>query len=196
MFGPFHVKYGRNKKSKAWGAFFICTTVRAIHFEIVQDLSAESFLHALRRFAANHVWPTTISNNGTSFVGAEKELRKLHEEGKRRVDDFATSLKVRWLFNTPFSPHQGRVFESMVKQTKAMLKLIVGQQTLSWNKMATVFAEVKCLVNSRPLGYPSNDPNDLQPLTPNHLVLGRVTVETPQGPFAEKKSSRKRFEYI
>ena len=84
----------------------------------------------------------------------------------------------------------------MVKQSKTLLKTIVGQQTLSWNEMSTLFAEVKCLVNSRPLGYPSNDPNDLQPLTPNHLILGRATVDVPQGPFTEVKSSRKRFEYI
>ncbi|XP_028418810.1 uncharacterized protein LOC114544356 [Dendronephthya gigantea] len=73
----------------------------------------------------------------------------------------------------------------MVKLTKSALKAIVGQQTLSWNDMATVFAEVECLINSRPLGYPSNDANDLQPLTPNHLILGRATSETPQGPFQE-----------
>ena len=68
----------------------------------------------------------------------------------------------------------------MVKQTKAMLKVIVGSATLSWNEMATVFDEVKCLVNSRPLGYPPNDPNDLQPLTPNHLVLSCATIEAPE----------------
>ena len=104
LFGPFQLKYGRNKKVKAWGAVFTCATVRAIHLEIVQDLSTESFLHTLRRFAANHGWPTTIiSDNETSFVGTEKELRKLYEEGRRCIEDFASSHKVR--FNTPLSPH-------------------------------------------------------------------------------------------
>ena len=62
--------------------------------------------------------------------------------------------------------------------------------------MATVFAEVQCLVNSRPLGYPSNEANDLQPITPNHFILGRATTEVPQGPFRETKNSRKRFEFV
>ena len=64
--------------------------------------------------------------------------------------------------------------------------------------MSTVFSEVECLVNSRPLGYPSNDcsPYDLQPLTPNHFILGRATAEAPQGPFRETKGCRKRFEYV
>ena len=84
----------------------------------------------------------------------------------------------------------------MVKLTKKALRVIVGQQTLSWNEMSTVFAEVESLVNSRPLGQPSNDANDLQPLTPNHLVLGRATADIPPHPFQEAKTYRKRFEYV
>jgi transposase InsO family protein len=165
--------------------------------EIVQDLSTEAFLHALRRFAARHGWPTTISSdNGTSFIGAESELRKLMKEGRREIEDFAVTHKIKWRFNTPLSPHQGGMFERMVKQTKTALKVIVGQHILSWNEMSTVFAEVECLVNSRPLGYPSNDANDLQPLTPNRFILGRATADIPQGPFREAKAYRKRFEFV
>ena len=197
LFGPFYLKYGRNKKVKGWGAVFTCATVRAIHLEIVQDLSTEAFLHALRRFAAHHGWPQTIiSDNGTSFVGAEAELKRLLKEGRKNLEDFAMTHKLKWKFNTPASPHQGGFFESMVKLTKSALKVIVGQQTLSWNDMTTVFAEVECLVNSRPLGYPSDDANDLQPLTPNHLILGRASPAALQGPFSEVKSGRKRFEYV
>ena len=175
LFGPFNLKYGRNKSIKAWGALFTCATVRAIHLEIVESLSTESFLQALRRFASQHGWPTTvISDNGKSFVGTEKELRKLLVEGRRQIQDFAVLHKMRWIFTTPLSPHQGGIYESLIKQTKQALRVAVGTQILSWNEMATVFAEVKSLINSRPLGYPSNDPNDLKPLTPNHFLLGRA----------------------
>ena len=71
------VRSGRNKRIKSWGAVFTCATVRAIHLEIVQDLSTEAFLHALQRFTAHHGWPTLIIlDNGTSFVGAESELNR------------------------------------------------------------------------------------------------------------------------
>ena len=94
LVGPFHLKYGRNKKIKSWGAVFTCATVRAIHLQILQDLSTEAFLHALRRFAAHHGWPTTIiSDNGTSFVGAERELRKLTKEGRKEIEDFRGDLR-------------------------------------------------------------------------------------------------------
>ena len=67
---------------------------------------------------------------------------------------------------------------------------------LSWNEMSTAFAEVECLINSRPLGYPSNDPNDSQPLTPNHIILGRATASGPQGPYRETRNLCKRYKFI
>lgn len=184
LFDPFNLQVGRNKSTKAWGALFTCATVRAIHLEIVESPSSEAFLQALRRFASHHGWPTTIiSDNGKSFVGAEKELRKLLVEGRKQIEDFAVLHKIRWIFTTPLSPHQGGIYESLIKQTKRALRVAVGTQVLSWNEMATVFAEVKSLVNSRPLGYASNDPNDPQPLTPNHFIIARASSLVPQGPF-------------
>ena len=179
LFGPFNLKYGRNKSTKAWGALFTCATTRAIQLEVVESLSTESFLQALRRFVSHHGWPNTfISDNGKSFVGAEKELRKLITEGRERIHDFAVLHKMRWIFTTPLSPHQGEIYESLIKQTKRALRVAVGNQVLSWNEMSTEFAEVKSLVNSRPVGYSSVNPNDPQmritPITPNHLLLGRT----------------------
>ena len=62
--------------------------------------------------------------------------------------------------------------------------------------MSSVFAEVKSLITSSPLGYPSNDPGDLQPLTPNHPLLGRASSCVPQGAFEEVRNPRKRFEFV
>ena len=197
LFGPFNLKTGRNRTKKAWGALFTCATVRAIHLEIVKDLSTQSFMHALRRFVVHHGWPhTMISDNGKSFVGTEKELKKLVQEGRNRIEEFSVLHRIRWIFTTPLSPHQGGIYESLIKQTKRALKAIVGSHSLSWNEMSTIFAEVECLINSRPLGYPSNDPNDPQPLTPNHIILGRATATVPQGPYQETRNLRKRFEFV
>ena len=96
LFGPFNLKTGRNRTKKAWGALFTCASVRAIHLEIVEDLSTQSFMHALRRFAAHHGWPhTMISDNGKSFVGTEKELKKLVQEGRNRIEEFSVLHRIR-----------------------------------------------------------------------------------------------------
>ena len=56
--------------------------------------------------------------------------------------------------------------------------------------------DVECLINSRPLGYPSNNPNDPQPLTPNHVILGQATASVPQGPYRETRNLRKCYEFV
>lgn len=66
------------------------------------------------------------------------------------------------------------------------MKTIVGQQTLTWNEMARVFAETKSLIKTNWL-YSSSDPNDLQPMMPNHFRLGRALIKVPQGPFKGDK---------
>ncbi|XP_032232731.2 uncharacterized protein LOC5508081 [Nematostella vectensis] len=119
LFGPFRLKYGRKQSIKAWEAIFTCATVRAVHLEIVENTSAEAFLQAVRRFAATHGWPETlISDNGGSFVGAEAELSKLVIDEKKCLEDFAMLHKFNWIFISPYSPHQGGMYESLIKQVK------------------------------------------------------------------------------
>lgn len=175
----------------------MCARVRAVHLEIVQDLSTQSFLRALQRFVSHHGWPRTfISDYGKSFVGTKRELRKLFLEGRKAMSDFAVLHKIQWKFTTPHSPHKGGIYESLIKQKKQSLHVAIGSQVLSWNEMSTVFAEVESLINSRSLGYLSSDPNDPQPLTPNHLLLGCTSPCVPQGPFKESTNPRKCFAFI
>lgn len=190
----FFLKYGRNKKIKA--ALVTCATTRAVHLEIVKSLSTNSFLHALQRFMSHHGWPSTIiSDNGTSFIGAEKELRRFIDNGQKGIQEFSALHNVRWIFTTPLSPHQGGIYESLIKQVKHAICVAIGQQTLTWNEMSTVFSEIECLLNSRQLGYCTSDPNDLQPLTPNHFIPGHVSPEIPQGQYDHAVSMRKRLDF-
>ena len=73
-------------------------------------------------------------------------MRKLFLEGKKRLRDFAVLHKIHWKFITPLSPHQGGMYESLIKVTKRALRMSTGEQILSWNEMATVFAEVKSIL--------------------------------------------------
>ena len=68
---------------------------------------------------------------------------------------------------------------------------LVGLETLR-----TVFAEVTSILNSRPICPSSDDPNDLEPLTPNHLLLQRRNLFVPPGVFAkEDLYSRKQWRH-
>ena len=84
-FGPIEVVYGPNRAIKRYGALFICLTTRAVHLGVATSLSTEEFLLTLRIFLELYGNPASIdSNNGTYFVGAEKELIKDVEELKNK----------------------------------------------------------------------------------------------------------------
>ena len=73
-FGPFIVKIGR-RNEKRWCCLFTCLTVRAVHIEVVPKIDTDSCLNAIMRFIARRGKPSTmISDNGTNFVGAEREF--------------------------------------------------------------------------------------------------------------------------
>ena len=65
-------------ESKVYICFFTCATTKAVHLEIVTDLTAETFLLALRRFASRKSLPQIIvSDNGSTYLLAAEELKEL-----------------------------------------------------------------------------------------------------------------------
>ena len=86
--GPFAIKYGHTRKStivKAYIAVFVSLSVKAVHLELVSDLTTQAFIATLRRFAGRRGDPTLIwSDHGTNFVGANRELKDLFQFMKDR----------------------------------------------------------------------------------------------------------------
>ena len=80
MFGSFTIKEGR-KNLIRYVALFTCFSSRAVHLEAVNNLSADNFILALRRFLARRGPTTSLrSDNGTNFTGANNEFRKAYQE--------------------------------------------------------------------------------------------------------------------
>ena len=64
-------------------ALFSCRVTRAIHLELVRDLSAETFLCCFRRFVARRGVPSLIvSDNAKTFKASEKAIRRLFNQPK------------------------------------------------------------------------------------------------------------------
>lgn len=71
---------GRSKILPAYICLFICFSTKAIHIELVSDLTTECFLAAFRRFVSRRGKPAQVfSDNGKTFVGAKSELSKLSQ---------------------------------------------------------------------------------------------------------------------
>lgn len=85
---------GRGHKAyKAYIALFICFVTRAIHLEVVSDLTTQAFLAAFRRFSAHRgIAAEMFSDNGTNFRGADKELRTMFRDGSYFYHEASTTL--------------------------------------------------------------------------------------------------------
>jgi len=162
---------------KAWVCLFTCCVVRAIHLEIVTDLSAGTFIRCLKRFCARRGLPRKfLSDNGKAFKAAAKFLKSVFKD--EVVQGYLVGLGVDWLFNIERAPWWGGVFERLVKSMKRCLKKMIGQAKLTLDEIQTVVVEIESIINSRPLSYLSS--SDLEePLTPSHLMIGRRILNLP-----------------
>ena len=197
-FGPYHVKVGRNKTTKYYGVIFTCLNTRAVHLELAVDCSTMEFIQVLRRFFSIRGQPSVIiSDNGTQFVGAERELKEMISGwDTKRLPEFSAEKGVQWRFTTPVPPHQNGCAEALVKSCKVALKKAVGEQRLTPFELYTCLLEVASLVNERPIGRIPNDPDDGSYVCPNDMLLGRATSHVPQGPFRETNNPRQRVEFV
>ena len=175
-------------QSKVWICLYTCCVVRAVHLNLVPDMSAPTFLHSFKRFAARQGLPSrVISDNGKTFKAAAKTVQAVlgHEDVKR----YFLGLGVKWVFNIPKAPWWGGIFERMVRSTKWCLRKIVGQTKLSYDELLTALTEVEMVLNSRPLTFVSTDDFE-EPLTPSHLLIGRRVMSLP-GPVPSNDSDDK-----
>jgi hypothetical protein len=78
--GPFEIKCGNTRSkttTKCYVALFICMATKAIHLEWVSNLTSEAFIAALKRFIAGRgLIDHLYSDNGSNFVGANRELKE------------------------------------------------------------------------------------------------------------------------
>ena len=179
-FGPIEVKFMR-KTMKRWCCLFTCLTPRAVHIEVVPSLEAETCLTAITRFIARRGKPATILNdNGTNFVGAAKEMRDCINACNQ--SDIETSLAqkdIKWKFNPPGAPHFGGIWEQLVRSCKKAMIAVLDGRSLTDDVLITKMCLVEQTLNARPLTSVSDDPDDLEALTPNHFLLGSENLATP-----------------
>ena len=176
--GPFHVRsFGLTNSDKVWICLFTCLVVRAVHLETVTDLSTETFIRCLKRFAARRGIPLMfLSDNGKTFKAAARFIKAVFKEDI--VQNQLSGRGIEWTFNVEKAPWWGGAFERLVRSTKRCLKKMMGRARFSLDELNTALVEVEAIINSRPLTYLSS--SDLgEPLTPSHLLTGRRILSVP-----------------
>ncbi|GFY06344.1 integrase catalytic domain-containing protein [Trichonephila clavipes] len=171
--GPINIlRYrGRGAKTtKGYIALFVCFVTKALHLELVSDLTSEAFIASLKRFCARRGAPKHIyCDNGTTFVGARKKLQEIFK--------FASKLNE----NEHFC-------------------YFLSQVNIEWHFLAlhTLLTQVEAILNSRPLLSLDcdNDPDSLNILTPSHFLIGEVITSSPEHTNDDKLSLRSRWDIV
>ncbi|XP_033314517.1 uncharacterized protein LOC117213259 [Bombus bifarius] len=197
--GPFYIKERRDRnrrKIKTYAAIFVCLATKAVHVELVSDLTTDAFLAALRRFISRRGYCATIlTDNGTNFVGANRELQELRtllqsDDHQDRVQNFLADRQIQWRFNPPNSPHFGGLWEAAVKAFKRHLIRVVSTELLTFEHLNTLVIENEAILNSRPLTPISSDPKDPPVLTPGHFLIGDTLTSLRERDFRTVPSGR------
>ncbi|XP_054257637.1 uncharacterized protein LOC128982723 [Macrosteles quadrilineatus] len=172
---------------------------KAIHIEVVTDLTTSGFIAALTRFVSRRgLCSDLYSDCGTNFVGANSELRKVIREtilapdSQDKIVHFTTPKGINFHFNPPSAPHQGGLWESAVKSAKYHLKRVIGETILTLTQFQTLSIQVEAMLNSRPLTALSSDPSEISVLTPGHFLIGAPLVALPEPHLSEVPFNRLR----
>ncbi|XP_055590963.1 uncharacterized protein LOC129743046 [Uranotaenia lowii] len=180
---PTHLK---GPSRKCYVAVFVCLSTKAVHLELVSDLTTNAFLMALNRFIARRNKPNHLySDNGTNFIGAKNALHQLYtmlhsETDCDRISRHLAEDNIQWHLIPPRAPNFGGLWEAAVKVAKTHLVRQLGTSLLSYEELTTVLTTIEGCMNSRPLTALSKDPNDLQTLTPAHFLVRKSMSPLPE----------------
>ena len=136
--GPFLTKHGRGKvHTKRYICLFTCLHTRAVHLEMAVTLYTDRFLNSFSRMVSRRGWPDVIiSDNGTNFVSAHRELKELIQ----RLDEVQikrhSANKIKWIWNPPAAPHFGGVFK--IKSAKQAVHAILGNADVTYDELNSV----------------------------------------------------------
>ena len=191
--GPFLVK-NNGKLFSRYVLLFTCLVVRAVYLKVSNDLSTDSTINCIKRFVSRREKPNKfISDCGKSFFGSNNSLQSSIAD-LRASKFFAAKLHLMKVeivlkLNPPAAPHFGGIRERLVQIFKLSLYKVIGSRTLIDEILCTVTCELEVNINSRPLTNVPGDINDPLPLTPDHFLLGRSSVNLPPGVFVRDKKN-------
>ena len=149
---------------------FTCLRYWAVYLEVAEDLSTDSFINVVLRFVSRRGPPIVIySNNGTNFREAELNVVKaLKVWDQERIQATLTNWRIEWKFNPPPASYRG---ERLISSIRRILYSLIEKRLLNDEGLRTLLVAIEKILNDRPITSVSSDPQDLEALTQNHILL-------------------------
>ena len=163
-------------------------TTRTVYLEVAPSLETDDFIMILRQFISRRGPPEEIrSDRGTNFVRADREMREAIEHWNQTKIKLELQQKgVKWTFLPPAASHMPGIWERLVQIAKKHLRAVVGDGMLSEFALRALFVGIESIMNDRPIIPVSDDPTDLEALTPKHFLLKRKVVGLPPRIFVQE----------
>lgn len=182
---------------QAFVAIFVCFATKAIHLELVSNLTSDDFIAALDRFISRRGIPVELhSDQGPTFIGAKsiiKQLKEFFDENGDIISRHLLNKGCNFKFNPAQTPHFGGLWEAGVKAVKNPLKAETGNALFTYEQYSTFLAQIEAILNSRPLIIESTDPNEPSVLTPGHFLIGGPTTALPNPDITQVPASRLKY---
>lgn len=196
-FGPLICRRGRSEL-KRYGCIFTCLCTRAVHIEVVDSLETSAFLMAFFKFCDLRGHPIHMySDNASTFVGAQKELgAAVRSLNSKSVTSSLADRDIQWSFSPSLAPHFNGCVERIVSLSKRVLYALNGNSSFHDNTLSALLYGVTRILNDRPLTPISDDVNDLQCLTPNSILLGRLDPSIPTHKFCKADDYAKNWKFV
>lgn len=140
--------YIRDKEDehKVYICLFTCATTRAVHLEVVPDLTVESFMLAFRKFTSRRSLPKTmLSDNASTYLAAVEEIKQLLQSPSLR--EALAHHGITWLFIPKRAPWYGRFWERLVGLTKQALRKVLGRAFITLPVLQTIVVEIEAVLN-------------------------------------------------
>ncbi|XP_078051454.1 uncharacterized protein LOC144477602, partial [Augochlora pura] len=157
---------------KVYLVVFVWVRTKAVHREIVSELSIEAFTTTLKGFFSRHDFGSPMYSNNATYLY-----------------QYVNNENVSWHFSTPRSPHFGGLWKTRVKAFKHHLHRTDGDARFSCEPFYTCMVGIEAVLNSQPLTPLSLDPNILRVLTPAHFLIDESLTTSP-----ERDKNRYRFQ--
>ena len=108
--GPIHYKTKKESELKAHNLLFFCRVTRALHTELVSNLTTTQFIKSFKRLISRRGKPKIVySDNAKIFKAVAKWLANINKD--KKLHHFLSSETIIWKFKVPKASCLGGQFK-------------------------------------------------------------------------------------
>ena len=172
VFGDFKTKVGRYEK-KRWVLIVTCFSTRAVALFPLADMTLDSVILALIKMQSQY--PTLkkiVSDNGSNFKGASRELREARESwNEQEAVEKLSDHGIDWTFGPAYCGSWGGVWERLIGLIKNSFRASMNGRKLNVEQFDAMCAGVTGVINRRPLTRPENWKDGMIVMSPSNLLF-------------------------